>query len=313
MLKKPLAAATLLLFVSHPASAKSGATTTDYPDCGYRIVDVCKAWKAPNREERDREVRRLLSGYLTSEDQFVRRDALAFLRDYARKGEIDPRSFKSELEALDTLPDTRNEGKALLEQWAFERWPRADRERVYREALVNGSAIVGEAYEIGRGLAIGLAAHDGCSDLMDLMRMAHQMERGDDLGFEILMVLVDLRAGFGDTPEGNRGAVERLAATPTPRLYEHLRDQEAWREALARVASAVCSKDRDPGACHKASTVVRDVILFAQEEDRAHLNPFDRDNPNDPERLKRFQWYAGVKRGFEDCTSCELPAMGAKR
>lgn len=306
--------ATLALLISAPAGAKSGTATTDYPDCGYRVVPVCKAWKIADRDERDREVMRLLSAYLTSKDQFVRRDALGLLQTYAGRGEIDPRIFKPDLDILDTLPDTENDGKRFLEAWAFSKRSRAEREGAYRVALEKGRVAAGEAYEITRTMALEMAANDGCVDLKEQMRKAQELGEGwDRAHFDQLMVLVDLRAGIGNTPEGNRQAVERLASIPTPGLYEHLRDESSWREAIAAVASAVCEKDRDPEACRQASMVVRDVVLYAQEEDRAHLRPFDSERPNDAERLQRFEWYTAVKRGFRDCESCDLPPVGGKR
>lgn len=209
--------------------------------------------------------------------------------------------------------DSRSEGlRQVLAKCRLERSSRAERARVYWQALRDGNVDIGGPKPLTWMEALGKAAGGG----MDEFRAAIEQraaevdalhgQKGTKWSDSLLWELT-LRSGAQDEIDADRIAAERIAGMPTSRVAGLMQDDVAFRGVVENLARVVCEEGKPISEpCHNlALTYLKLEQCTEQERREARVQQGSSPKALDDHRAGSSEWLVALRR-FTEVAATEI-------
>jgi hypothetical protein len=248
----------------------AGTVTTQFEiPCGEKVQQLCEAARISNVAERHDKLRRLIAVALEVDDEDVREQAFSYLAQVS-PFPLDPRPLRTSLERFDELGDLdARRGRSLYDMAKLAYAPRAQRAELYRRAIIEGSAAVGDYGSLPRSAAMEMASREGLVEVGQAIREHYSeldpTERESSGPLEGLLAAMELRNGGENYGDSGATAMRRLNQMTDDDLGARIETSAGWRRALLDVKHQVCQSIPPAPECEPfVSLMRRQLSLFDQ-------------------------------------------------
>jgi hypothetical protein len=235
---------------------------------------ISGAARIADPEERLRTMRSAIREGLFAPNPLVRDGVFRYLSENTRW--IDLRPYVDLLEEFGRVDHWANRGPSLADDVELFRAPRDERVRVYRTAILEGTAKLRRGTPLPRQVAIDLACFEGMAELKGEIETYYSetpTEYRQTTPRVVLMLRLELGAGAVDREEAARLACEHLAAMSDSDFREQMETNAAFSRVVQDVASYACAVDiivprRNPGC-----SAIKDVVARQRRLENAPAKP----------------------------------------
>lgn len=259
-------------------SARTVTTQFEIP-CGEKVQQLCEAARIPNVPERHDKLRHLLAAALEADDEDMREQGFSYLAQVS-PFPLDARPLRTSLERFDELGDLdARRGRRLFDRAELSYAPRAQRIELYRRAIIEGSAAVGEYGSLPRSAAIYLASREGLVELGEVIREQYaeltSLERESSGPLEGFLASMELRNGAENYGDSGATAMRHLSQMADGDLGSRIEASAGWRRALLDLKRQVCRSVPPAPECEQFVACMRHQLsLYDQRrKQRAKTEP----------------------------------------